>query len=429
MKVNDRASNQPGQSLEPLGGSALRSRFDQSRRNIQPPRLLVKPHRSPTAFIGWQILASCLLLGWLACATAQSAAGSALRFDGVDDYVEVADDPVLDAYPLTITAWVKTLRTTNVYEGIVSKYQAGSGNGYSLHLYNGRLYAWYFRNGANRIYTVDPGLDGGAIADGHWHHVAFVVSPTGGSLYVDGNLRVAQPWTGTPGATTSAEPLLIGRYSVASLPFTGSFLGQIDDVTLWNRALTGSEVNYLKHRRLGGTEDGLTAYWRFDETVGAVAGNTVAPGLEGILVNDPVWVTSQAAVALEPIAGSCLKLDGVDDHVSVPDAPELNSYPLTVTAWVKTSRNAFQVDGIVSKYLESSLNGYSLFVYNGRVRGWYFRNPSNRIWDGSLGMDGGFIADGNWHHIALVIDASGGRIVVDGVAGATMSWTGTPGIC
>ncbi|MBK7997363.1 MAG: LamG domain-containing protein [Verrucomicrobia bacterium] len=387
----------------------------------------MKPHLSPIAFAGWQIIAGCLLLAWLACAQAQPAAGTALRFDGADDYVEVLDDPALNAYPITVTAWVKTAHTTNVYEGIVSKYQPGSGNGYSLHLYGGRIYAWYFRNGANRIYNTDPGIDGGSIADGHWHHIAFVVSPNGGSLYVDGNLRASQAWNGTPGATTSTESLLIGRYSVASLPFTGSFLGQIDEVTLWNRALTGGEVNYLKHRRLGGTEDRLLAYWRFDETAGAIAGNIVAPGLEGILVNDPAWVTSQAAVALEPVSGSALKLDGVDDHVSVPDAPDLNSYPLTVTAWVKTSRNALIADGIVSKYFESSLNGYSLFVYNGRVRGWYFRNASNRIWDGSLGMDGGFIADGNWHHIALVVDASGGRIVVDGVAGANMPWTGTPG--
>lgn len=397
------------------------------KKLFQPSRLLVNPYRSNIFFTRWQILASCLLLGWLACAQAQSTAGTALRFDGVDDYVEVANDPALNTYPLTITAWVKTLHTTNLYESIVNKYQSGSANGYSLHLFNGRIYGWYFRNGANRIYTTDPGLDGGAIADGHWHHVAFVVGPSGGSLYVDGNLRASQAWTGTPGSTTSPTPLLIGRYSVASLPFAGSFLGQIDEVTLWNRTLTGSEVNYLKHRRLGGTEDGLLAYWRFDEAAGTVAANTVGPSFEGTVANDTEWVTSHAAVALEPVAGSCLNLDGVDDHVSVPDAPDLNSYPLTVTAWVKTSRNALIADGIVSKYLEASLNGYSLFVYNGRVRGWYFRNSSNRIWDGSLGMDGGFIADGNWHHIALVVDAAGGRIIVDGVAGATMPWTGTPG--
>ncbi len=376
---------------------------------------------------GWKFIAACLLLLCAIRVPAQSSAGTALRFDGVDDYVEIADDPALNTYPLTITAWVKTLHTTNSYEGIVSKYWPGSGNGYSLHLYNGRLYAWYFRNLGNYVHAGVSGIDGGGIADGHWHHIAFVINSGGGFLYVDGNLRATQGWTGSPGAPTTTEPLLIGRYAVASLPFSGSFLGQIDEVTLWNHALTGGEVNYLKHRRLSGAEDGLIAYWRLDETAGVIAGNTVAPALEGTLVNDPAWVASQAAVALEPVAGSCLKLDGIDDHVSIPDAPDLNSYPLTITAWVKTTRAALQVDGIVSKYLESSLNGYSLFLYNGRVRGWYFRNASNRVWDGSLGVDGGFIADGNWHHLALVVDASGGRIVVDGVASATMPWTGAPG--
>ncbi len=387
-----------------------------------------RPLRGPCVQFCLAVVCLPFLLGVLAVSgRAQSAAGTALQFDGVDDYIEVPSDPALNAFPLTVTAWVKTLHNTNLYEGIVKKYAPGSANGYSLHLYNGRLYAWYFRSSANRIYTSDPGLDGGGIADGQWHHVAFVVGLTGGALYVDGNLRASQGWTGQAGPPTSTDSLLMGKYSVSSAPLTNSFQGQIDEVTLWNRALGAGEVNYLKHRRLSATEDGLVAYWRFDETAGSIVANTVGPALEGTLVNDPAWVPSSAAVALEPVAGYGLKLDGVDDYVAVAHAPDLDSFPLTVSAWVRTSRNSPIVDGIVSKYFESSLNGYSLFLYNGRVRGWYFRDSVNRIWDGSLGLDGGFIADGNWHHVALVIDNAGGRIVTDGVAGPTLAWTGTRG--
>ena len=235
-----------------------------------------------------------LLAAWILFTVASpdrvsAQAGTALRLDGVDDYVEVAHDTALNTFPLTITVWVKTLRSTNLYEGIVKKYLSGSANGYSLHLYNGRLYAWYFRNGVNRIYSGDPGLDGGGIADGHWHHVAFVVGPTGGSLYVDGNLRISQGWTGAAGATTSPDALLIGRYSLSSAPTTSAFLGEIDEATLWNRALNASEVNYLKHRRLNGNEDGLLGLWHFDEGGGSVAANSVSPSLTGAVVNDPAW--------------------------------------------------------------------------------------------------------------------------------------------
>src|SRR6266550_9578622 len=113
----------------------------------------MKLFRASRAVFRWWVVTGCLFAGGLSSALAQSAAGTALRFDGVDDYVMVPHDAALNAYPLTITAWVKTLHNTNLYEGIVKKYFPGSVNGYSLHLYNGRLYAWYFRNVANRIYT------------------------------------------------------------------------------------------------------------------------------------------------------------------------------------------------------------------------------------------------------------------------------------
>jgi len=50
------------------------------------------------------MVAGCLLAGGLPVAHAQSAAGTALRFDGIDDYVMVPHDAALNAYPLTITA-------------------------------------------------------------------------------------------------------------------------------------------------------------------------------------------------------------------------------------------------------------------------------------------------------------------------------------
>src|SRR6185503_2837254 len=98
-----------------------------------------------------------------------------------------------------------------------------------------------------------------------------------GKLYVDGTLRSSLPWTllsGTQGAPSTASPLLMGHYFTAS---GGWFPGEIDEVTLWNRALSASELNYLKHRRHSGTEDNLVAYCRFNEGSGATAGNTVGP--------------------------------------------------------------------------------------------------------------------------------------------------------
>ena len=164
--------------------------------------------------------------------------GNSLRFNGTNTYVSIPHNAALNAYPLTITAWVKTLRNSSLVDGIVSKYADATGNGYSINLRNGNIYAWYFRAPGSAVSVAPIGLDGGAIADGHWHHIAFVVSATNGTLYVDGNFRNAVNWTGTPGAPTTTEPLLIGQYYTnAPGYYPNTFQGEIDEVTLWNSSL------------------------------------------------------------------------------------------------------------------------------------------------------------------------------------------------
>jgi hypothetical protein len=352
-----------------------------------------------------------------------ASAGTALRFDGLDDYATVPHAAELNAYPLTITAWVKTARNAPLYDGILTKYAPGSGNGYSLHLYNGRLRAWYFRDSINRVYTSDPGMDGGFIADGNWHHVAFVVTANGGTLFVDGSLSGQLGWSGAPGPTTSASPVIIGRYS--TIPeFSNAFDGEIDELTVWNRALTGSEINYLKHRRLGGKEDGLLANWRFDEGNGTAVMNSAADRFHALTMNGPAWVDSKAAVALQPVAANGLRFNGTSGFVQVAHHANLNAYPLTAAGWFRTTNSANVVQGIVSKYQDASGNGWAIMVVNGRLRGFYYRTLANVAIDVTATTP---VADGGWHHAAMVVDASGGRLFLDGVQVGSSSWAGAPG--
>ncbi len=125
--------------------------------------------------------------------------------------------------------------------------------------------------------------------------------------------------------------------------------------------------------------------------------------------------------------GTALQFDGEARSVQVPHAPGLNGFPLTVSAWINTTDTIAQAGGIASKYADASANGWSLFTYAGHVRGSYFANGNSYIWDGGLGLDGGFIADGAWHHIVMVIGTEGGTLYVDGVARSNRGWLGTPG--
>ncbi len=167
--------------------------------------------------------------------------GQGLSFNGVANRVDVAHAPDLNVYPLSIAAWFKTSSTSGD-RGLVNKYVASSYNGYNLFLNDGRLCAWYIRDGSNFVY------DGSGCTfhltgynDGQWHHAVYVVDASGASLYVDGVEKGALGWTGAAGAVSTTEPVHVGYYPGA---YGGAeyFDGVADDVRIYQGALTPAEV-------------------------------------------------------------------------------------------------------------------------------------------------------------------------------------------
>ena len=223
----------------------------------------------------------------------------ALSFDGVDEYVSVQNLSDLNAYPLTVSAWIKTTQTNN-YVGLVNKYVSGSENGWQIYLLGGNVRAFYFQSSTRYVWDGADGLNGGSVANGAWHHVAFTVDATGGHLYVDGVLKDSRAWTGTPGACTTTQPMSIGLY-----PGGTNFSGTMDEVQLWGIAQPQSWIQTNLNRGLIGSESSLIAYYRFDEGTGTLT-QDAAPASqnnEGVLMNGPTWVPGlilQPAVVTQP---------------------------------------------------------------------------------------------------------------------------------
>jgi CSLREA domain-containing protein len=231
-----------------------------------------------------------------------SATGEALDFDGLDDVVTIPHDDALNAYPLTVEAWIKTDVNDDGQRGIVNKYLPGSQNGWNLFLLEGHVRAWYFHPGG-QIRGSQFGMQSNVpVADGAWHHVAFVVDIDGGWLYVDGELSASQGWSGNPGSPTTTQPASIGLY-----PGSGSFGGQMDEVRIWNRSFTQPQIRARMGVEVPPSEPGLVGNYRLNqglagannaaEITGSDAGpNTRDGALSGFTLDGAVsnWIAPGA---------------------------------------------------------------------------------------------------------------------------------------
>jgi len=225
-------------------------------------------------------------------ARAQTGAGTALGFDGVNDYVSISNSAALNAFPLTVMGWIRN-DEYGPDRGLVNKYAANSFNGYQIYLYEGALHAWYFRTNGSQVWDGARGLSGGFLSVFGLSHVAFTVDATGGKLYVNGVLRDSRAWTGTAGAPTTAQEVRLGRYD------NNYYRGSMDEVSIWNVALSSNAIASAMNRRLATNETGLLAYWRFDEPSGIATADAVpnrAGNNLGTLVGGPTRMVSEVLI-------------------------------------------------------------------------------------------------------------------------------------
>ncbi|MFH1719960.1 MAG: LamG domain-containing protein, partial [Planctomycetota bacterium] len=160
--------------------------------------------------------------------------GGALQFDGVDDFVEVPHAEILTVdKEVTVMAWINTERyigpTGADWQGIMAK-GANPGRSYSLYTQvSGALH--FSTGGIGTLSTVLVPLN-------EWVHAAAQVIDGGHQYYINGE-DAGRGGSGItlPGAADTAT-VRIGTARDANR----EFLGMLDDVRIYNRALSQEEV-------------------------------------------------------------------------------------------------------------------------------------------------------------------------------------------
>jgi hypothetical protein len=174
--------------------------------------------------------------------------GSALRFDG-DDFVTIPDSPSLRPEKLTVSAWVRTEQTPPAFKYIVAK---GSdqcfGSSFALYTTENSLLSFYVYQGDNHWVRSPEATD--VVWDGRWHHIAGTYDGQTVRLFVDG--RQVGNGTTAGGAIDYDLPtpdMVVGSYQGSCSMY---LIGDVDGVSIWDRALPISQIGDLVRSLLGG---------------------------------------------------------------------------------------------------------------------------------------------------------------------------------
>ena len=169
----------------------------------------------------------------------------ALRFDGVDDSARVSASPAVDVGAgagLTVEAWI---RPENVQSPGALLEWSDSVSKLGVHFYvasssPGSLFANVVDiNGSSHSFSTPSGL----LSTGQWQHVGLTYSRTSGvaRLFLNGT-SVVQQAMGTFQPETRTD-LQVGRRVLGGNAYR--YRGGLDELSLYNRALTGDEINAI----------------------------------------------------------------------------------------------------------------------------------------------------------------------------------------
>jgi len=160
--------------------------------------------------------------------------GEALHFDGGDDYVRVSHDSALTFDDeLTVCLWIRVASHPSSERIFITKtdYASGAWYGFDIRLQTGgklRLVS----NAQSTSLTTPYGLP-----EGEWSHVALRIGGGRCAFYLDG-----APWASVSARSSyrihNTRDLILGAYQ----PGKSTLHGELDDVRIYNRALTDAEI-------------------------------------------------------------------------------------------------------------------------------------------------------------------------------------------
>ena len=325
----------------------------------------------------------------------EGAVGMGLQLDGVDDYVDLGNDPLFDmTEQVTLAAWVNV---NDIGNGENNPWVGKGDTSYMLkgHRSNNEIEFFIYDGG-----WITAHADVGAEFNGEWHHAAGVFDGEKLIIYVDGEVGVSVDYEGV-GIVPNTYNVAIGTNSQASGRFSE---GIHDEVMIYNKALSKGEIRYLAGFRT--PIDPVHSYTFQDGT-----GNDSVGQADGVLMGDAA------------IVDGSLVVDGDGDWMEMPgDVIAINTYSeMTLELWSTQSvDNPFSMTASFGGTWDNGMGKDYICICTGRGdqmnRGSIANTPDEvNPWEDEVGVSSPELNDGIEHHYVLTITAAELAYYVDGV--------------
>ncbi|MFM8362108.1 MAG: LamG-like jellyroll fold domain-containing protein, partial [Haliscomenobacter sp.] len=371
--------------------------------------------------------------------------GTALAFDGVNDYVSANAALGVNTNAFTLEAWVKPDGEQINFAGIAVVRNGNSSIASGLLFRSGNAVG-YMWNG--QYFDWNSGL---TAPSGQWSHVALVVEAGQATVYVNGASAVN---SAAHGAANLNSPLVLGLDPAVS---DRVFKGVMDEVRVWNRSLSKGEIVQRMHQELKGAQTGLLAHYSFTNSNNAALSDQSGNGQHATLNNFALsgatsnWMAQTAVapalpqpvisggviscagpgsttLAVSGAAGGAVSVSGTSasdqGYVNIPDHSSLDfTTAFTLEAWINPSSYATN-DGnygnaVVSKCRGAGGIGYAIGILpDGKLFGLLNNSSSNQA-----AFSTGAVPLNTLSHIAGVFNGTSMTLFLNGtqVAQATFA--------
>jgi len=325
--------------------------------------------------------------------------GTAAAFNGSSSYIQNSSLPSVfsGANTISISAWINTTSTASAGGEIIWSFSDNTAASTELacQVRNNKLQCF---NRINGSHSAGPNfLSSTDVADGGWHHMVYVCSSSGTKFYFDGvedTNRSFQDGTNASDvvAFTNMNVFSFGGNDDSSSGLESLYSGKIDQVRIFNKALSSSEVTTLYGESNTSTTKSTTDI--FDDGSG-VALYEFEEGAKD---------TGNTGTAID--SGQSGVFNGSSSYIDLPLTSLFGGKnTLSVSLWFKTTATSSQ--RIFTDYAQTSRN------CDIRIDGGNIKIVTDYAATSDTHTTNLTYNDDNWHHLVVAISATQRTIYID----------------